>query len=300
MVCFVVAGNKGFSLYGEEGDWKETRVQLSESGLSTPVQNVLKDKYRRLRFVMAEHVQQNPKIKYLEVHMADKASKAAHPPVTKVFFDSGGKFMNDEKPDEETASGKGKKIDDKEFLKEVDATGKVVINQSTSVNEPVSVKELPTNIINYLRKEYPEHRIRESRYVFDEDMNDHIYYITAKERGVKDELEFYFAIDGKLIKKIDPAEQRANKDFGSYDSDASDDFETKDAQAVDQKDLPGGIQRFLKQKYPDFKVENSVFMNHEEYGNVYFLTLRKSGVRSKTMLYFDLDGNLVKSEQLSQ
>jgi hypothetical protein len=232
------------------------------------------------------------------VHIVEKASKEANPPVTKIFFDANGKYSSIERPDvDDTDTDKQKEEDDKAFLEQVDATNQA-IETGTGVNDVVSHKELPTETIQYIKTNYPEHIIKESRYLFDDDFNAHIYYVTVKKEGAKFEIELFFDLSGKFLKKIDPTEQKVNSESSSEKEEVVlDQAMSGGSEKVDPKELPSGIKNYLKQNYPEHKVEESVYTTDDEFGNVYYLLLKKSGSKSSTMLWFDLNGKLVKSEQ---
>jgi hypothetical protein len=297
MVHFTIAGNKGQTHYSEEGNWIETRIDLDETSLTAMVIDYLKSNYRKLKIVKVENVAQAPKTKFIEVQMVEKNSKAEYPPVTKVFFDSNGKYMSDEKPDAGDKGGNNKNGDDDEFLSKVDASGDQGLSNDKNVNQVINKKELPTGILNYVSKNFKEQIIKESRYLFDDDLNTHVYYLTVKKEGDKNEIELYFSVDGKLLKKIDPTEKKAGDEIDNNEKVNTDEPAAGGDQKIDAKELPSGIKNYLKQHYPDHKVEEAIYKTDDKLGNVYYLTLKKSGNATITYLYFDLNGKLVKSEK---
>lgn len=298
VVRFTLAGKKGQGIYAEDGVWKETRMELDPTMLSAVMLGFLKDNFRKYRTIKADYVQTAPKTKFYEVHIVEKSSKEPEPPVTKIFFDANGKYSSIERPDvDDPEADKQREEDDKAFLEQVDATNQT-IETGTGVNDVVSPKELPTDAIQYIKTSFPEHKIKDSRYLFDDDINSHIYYVTVKKEGDKYEIELFFDLSGKLLKKIDPTEQKADNDNGSSKENVVlDEAMSGGSEKVDPKELPSGIKNYLKQNYPEHKVEECLYTTDSEFGNVYYLLLKKSGSKSSTMLWFDLNGKLVKSEQ---
>jgi hypothetical protein len=287
-------GRKCQGIYAEEGTWKEFRNDVDPLALNTMILTYLKDQFRRYKTVKAEYVQVAPKIKFYEIHMVEKNNKTTNPPITKVFFDGNGKFTNVERPDVDDPND-NKNPEDDEFLKAVDADNQIV-EKGTGVNEVINPKELPTDAMSYIRLNFKEHIIKECRYLYDDDLEANVYYVTVKKEGDKYEIELYFGLDGKLIRKIDPTEQKVREE-GNDGFDMNNEGGSIQSESVDPKELPSGIKNYLKNNYPDFKVEKASFNSDEEFGNVYYLILKKSGVKSSTHLWFDLDGELVKTEK---
>lgn len=304
-VRYVIGGRNARADYAEDGKWKETRVDSDPATLSPLILDYLKSNFRKLKTTKAEFVQQAPKTKFFEVSMVEKSAKTANPPVTKVYFDGNGKYMSVERPDvEDPNANKAQEEADKEFMANVDATNQA-IETGTGVNDVVNPKELPTDAMSYIKKTFPEHKIKECRYLFDDDLNAHIYWVTVKKEGDKYEIELSFDLAGKLLKKIDPTEQKYNNEnldggnssVNSGNQDAVvDEFISGGAETINPKELPSGITSYLKKNYPEHKVEEALFTTDEEFGNVYYLQLKKSGDKTLTELWFDLNGKLVKSE----
>jgi hypothetical protein len=296
---YMLAGKKSQARYSAEGAWKETRMEYDPETLSAVMLGFLKDNFRKYKTVKAEFVQQAPKSKFYEVHIVEKNNKETNPPVTKIFFDGNGKYTSIERPDvaDDPDALKQQEEEEKAFLDQVDASNQT-IEKGTGVNDVVNPKELPTEIIQYIKTKFPEHKIKESRYLFDDDLNNHIYYVTVKIEGDKYEIELFFDLAGKFLKKIDPTEKKYNEENSSNNNEVVvEDAMTSGAENVDPKELPSTIKNYLKQNYPDSKIDQSLYTTNEEFGNVYFLVLKKSGTKTVDQLWFDLNGKLVKSEQ---
>ena len=294
---FTNAGRKGESRYSDAGAWKETRLDVDPLSLSPVIQTYLKDNFRKYKSTMAFFVTSAPKNKYYEVHIVEKSNKSAEPPVTKVFFDANGKYYSIERPDVagDDPEAKQREADEQEFLKHVDATNQSM-ETGTGVNDAVNPKELPYIATDYIKKNYPEAKIKTCRYLFDDDLNAQVYYVTVKKEGDKYESELYFDLTGKLIKKLDPVEQKYGTE-NTQEKEKIDQMTNTGSEKVDPKDLPSGIKSFISKNYSDDKVEECYYSTDPEFGNVYYLLLKKSGSKATTSLWFDLNGKLVKSEQ---
>lgn len=297
---YLLSGKKGQALYSEEGNWIESRNEIDPSSMVAIIQSYLKDNFRKLTISKAEYVQLATKSKYYEVQMVPKIVKEGNPDITKVTFDANGKYSSVEKPDVSDPNDKDKQAqkeaDDAEFLEKIDASNQTIEN-GTGVNEVINTKELPTDVINYIKTNFKEHVIKESRYLFDDDVNAHIYYVTVKKEGDKFEIELYFDLSGKLIKKIEPTEQKFNNE-NANDKVLIDEVSDGGAETINSKELPSGIKNYLNKNYPDHKVDEATYKTDEEFGNVYFLVLKKQGDKTLTKLWFDLSGKLVHSEQI--
>jgi hypothetical protein len=297
VVRYILTGRKAFSVYDEDGVWKETRNDLDPMTLNVIILNYIKDNFRKYRTVKAEYVQTAPKYKSYEVQIVEKVDKSANPAVTKVFFDANGKYSGIEKPEVEEVNDNG--IDpDAEFEKYVDENSQT-IEKGTGVNEKINEKELPTDVIKYIKANYVEHIIKEARYLYDDDLESNVYYVIVKKDGNKYEIELYFDLSGKLIKKIDPTEQKYNEENEENNNNNS--YENNEpsgeSETIAPADLPYGIKNYLKNNYPDFRVDQATYMSDDEFSNVYVLILKKTGVKLTYKLWFDLNGQLVKTEK---
>lgn len=305
IVRYTVSGRKAYGLYTEEGNWKETHVDTDPLKLSPITQDYLKSNFKRLRILSVDYVQQAPKFKSFDVSMVEKSSKLANPPLHKVFFDGNGKFMSYEKPDLDQGNAPADDEDDKAFMAEVDAATPSV-ETGTGINDAISPRELPTEAITYISKNHKDMQIKTSRYLFDDDLNANVYYVTVKKEGDRREVELYFDLMGRMVKKIDPTEQAVQQDQkagetpkqnGDADNVSVENMILAGAEEVDAGDLPSGIQSYVKKNYPDYRIGQALYTTHDDFGNVYCIELKKGGDKNKVELWFDLNGKLVKSNK---
>jgi len=235
--------------------------------------------------------------------MFDKRSKATPPPITEIWFTSAGKFMNVEKPDitdpYERDAQKRRDEKDKDFMNEVDQ-GNLVYENAANYNDKVDAKELPSSVINYVKQNYKNQIISSSRLVSDDELGN-IYLLRVKVEGAKYGTLLYFNIAGNFLKKIDESETGMNKDNLNPDKNAGNkedlgkQFGTPE-ERMNESELPSEIRKYLKKNYPGQSINQVYFISDEELGNCYLLIMKKTGEKKITKLYFDLDGNLGKSQ----
>lgn len=309
IVKFTLDGFNGQSIYSEEGVWIETRQERSTENLSPLMETYLKQNYRSYKIKTIEYVSQ-PKDKSFVLYIYDKKNKSTPPPITKLFFESNGKFRNVEKPDVADPNAvlqqKKQQEKDSDFMSDVDAGG-LKFDNSDNLNEKVSKKELPTPIIQYLKNNFPEHKTKDIWLMADQELGN-VYYLEIKKEGSKYTTDLYFDLTGKLLKKIDETEKQSNKNQSNQDdnfdnnknqTEVSEDntytYGTKD-EWVSVSEMPSDITKYIKKQYPDYNIKESYFKTENKLGNCYLVVLKRVGENKVTKVYFDLDGNVLKTE----
>lgn len=280
----------------------ETRIESSEASLHQLIIKYLKDNYRPYVIKSVENVNK-PKDKSVYIRMYDKRDKTVPPLITEIWFTSTGKFINVEKPEiidpYELERQKRKEEKEKEFLSSVDQKGEKY-EDADNYYEKVSIKELPTPIINYVKQNYKEHIIKSAHFYSDDELGN-VYLIKVKIEGAKYGIQLFFDISGKLLRKVDETENRVNQDNFKVDNDNQAEEEkpskygTPD-ERVSYGELPSDISKYLKKNYPQHMVYELYFKTDNELGNCYLLILRKTGEKKVIKLYFDMDGNLLRNE----
>ncbi len=313
-----ISGKNGQSTFAKDGTWIESRVDVSPETLHQLILAYLKDNYRNFKIKTSELVSQ-PKDKSIFIRMYDKRSKATPPPLTEIWFSPIGKFLSVTKPDvvddNELYNKKRKEDKENEFLSDVDK--KVVpYENANNYNDKVSFKELPTPIGVYLKQYYKEHAVKSSRLISDDELGN-VYYLIVKAEDTKYSVHLYFDLQGKFLKKVDEAENKAKTDADKIPEQKkkveAENVEEEDQgsgkpiskyglpeEVVNVADLPASITKYLKKNYPTQTISESYFKSDEDLGNCYLLVLRKSGERKIIKLYFDLDGSVLKMETDSQ
>ncbi len=300
-VKFNTAGRNGQASYTKEGAWIETRLESSEDKLNQLVINYLKDNYRQYKIKSIEYVTQ-PKDKSIEIGIYDKRSKAVPPPITKVWFTSAGKFMNVEKPEisdpQELEAQKRRDAKDKEFMEDVDKSG-AVFEDAENYNDKVSTKELPSSILAYVKQNYKEHVINQSRLVSDDKLGN-VYKVRVKIEGAKYGTQLFFDLAGNLLKKFDESEKRmTDEDIDSGDENKGGNNQVlkygTPEEKISENELPSEITKYIKKNYSDHETQELYFKTDKELGNCFLLIMKKAGENKITKLYFDLDGNLART-----
>ena len=310
IVKFSMAGRAAQSVYTKEGVWEESRYDKGEESPHPLIENYLKDNYRSYKIKKVEYVAQ-PKDKAFVLQIYDKRSKVSPPPITEITFESNGKFRNVVKPDvtdpADLDAEKRKQEKDKEFMTDVDNKG-VRYEDSDNYNDKIDKKELPTPIIQYVKDNYPEHKIKVTRLISDDKLGN-VYLVGVKLEGSKYTTDLYFRLDGTLIRKVDETEKKAENESGSgkgsgnqdnfrLENDNNDEpskYGTPD-ERVTAGELPSDITKYLKKDYPEHNIMESYFKTDKKFGNCYLLILKRVGENKVTKAWFDLDGNVLKTE----
>lgn len=302
---FTLGGQSAQSTVNEDGIWLETRIGQDESSLRPTITDYLKKNHRKKVITHIDFVTAN-KDKYYEIQMIDKAAKEMpDAPITFVWFDANGKFRNEEIPvnDDDYASEIEKiEQEDKDFLSTVD-NNLGEFNQAQNTDREINVKGLPTVIIDYIKNNYSDYSIKTTMYLFDDDLNQNVYYITIKKEGFKEITELYFDILGKFLKKIDPLNKNIENEFSDDEynlDDNNDQNPVNTGENINPKDLPSGINMHVKDYYPDHKIREAYYKYDESMGNIYHIILKRQGDKTLVHLYFDLNGEIVKTEQSTE
>lgn len=216
IVRFVTAGKKGQTTYNAETNaWEETRMTGSTENINPQIQRCMDEKFKGYIIKYLENVQK-PKDKMVYIlayHKKDRNNP--DPPLTEIFFDSNGKYRNVNRPDivdpKDIEEQKRKDEEEKDFQNQVEGSN-LQYESGQNSEQKVNKKELPTPVLKYIKSNYPEHKIKESKFTYDDDLQKDVYYVKIKKEGIKDITELYFDVQGKLLKKNDAAEQKVKKE----------------------------------------------------------------------------------------
>lgn len=99
----------------------------------------------------------------------------------------------------------------------------------------------------------------------------------------------YYDVSGTFLRKADSkgneADLQMNNDHGKL--------------PVHPKELPSSVNSYVIINYPSHSIRESFIVNNETYTNAYYVILQKSDDASKTELWFDFQGTLIKASDLS-
>ncbi len=301
IVKYTQVGKAGQMTFTKEGVWLETRIEQAEESLIQMAVDYLKSNYRTYKIKTMELVSQ-PKDKTIFIRMYDKRSKELPPPITEIQFTTTGKFINVEKPDEVDQnyndSQKRKEEKDKEFVSDVDRKGAKYEN-ADNYNDKIELKEVPSNILQYIKQNYKDDYIKSSRLVSDDKLGN-TYVIGVKPEIAKYTTYLYFDITGKFIKKYNEGEDLNKKDedgesYKQTKEEPASKYGTSD-ERVKATELPPIVPKYLKKNFPQHSISESFFKTDKEMGSCYLVILKKSGDKKVVKVYFDLDGNMLKKE----
>jgi hypothetical protein len=186
--CKVIIDYNGFIL--------EKRTETSYKKLPEKIKAALKKDYKKLDFVSAEKVEKGKKDRYYSIIMHEKQGRKKKPLVWEIQYNLQGKFLTAYEPDRDYGD---EEIKNDRYDEMMDEDTEEL--QETVRDEPVDKKDLPTAILEYLKKNYDsEYRAKEILLKYNYKYGQY-YYIVMKKQGEKREFIHYFDINGKLLKK---------------------------------------------------------------------------------------------------
>ena len=301
IVKYSIAGRAGQMTFTKEGVWLETRIEQAEESLIQMAVDYLKSNYRTYKIKTIELVSQ-PKDKTIFIRMYDKRSKELPPPLAEIQFTTTGKFINIDKPDEVDQnyidSQKRKEEKNNEFVSDVDQKG-VKYENADNYNDKIELKEVPSNVLLYIKQNYKEDYIKSSRLVSDDTLGN-VYVIAVKPEIAKYATLLYFDLAGKFIKKFDEGERdmytSSNKSVGSQAKEPPQSKYGTSDERVKATEIPPTIGKYLKKSYPQYTMTEAFFKTDKELGSCYLIIIKKSSEKKIIKIYFDLDGNMLKNE----
>ncbi len=195
---------------------------------------------------------------------------------------------------------------DAETIADFDSTGTLI--QTTTIQDN---RDLYPLIERYLEENHDNYRVEYAEKIVRKDRNNSYYVRISKRVKGKGRMEWecFFDKTGRIIKENEPEELYITKKDEEYVSRIDENFkemvENEDLgemgdleydQAVDQKELPTEVVKFIKNNYDvDYKITESYYELNEEMGNVYHVYLEKEGINQPySELYFDFYGNILK------
>jgi hypothetical protein len=216
---FSIAEQNGVAEFTANGKWLISRFSIIEKELPTPITQYYKENYKSKDYVIAASDMVKDADGNAYYYIQVKKSGINQPKATELFFDLSGNLTKKNDPDEVKVDQEFKvePIKQNEAKKDIkkDTTGKKTKQDSIIPHNPVAEnsfdkKELPTSINNYVKANFPDFGIKESKFFSDPEMGD-VYYLILKQQGFKDQIELYFDINGAVVKTIDSREIKAKQ-----------------------------------------------------------------------------------------
>ena len=169
----------------------------------------------------------------------------------------------------------------------------------------LEIKNLYPPIKRYIEQKFPDHKIKYAEMTTNNQRKSYFYLQVSQK--VKSDLQItqlYFDKSGKLDKIVDPIyndeplpstideefDQTVDNNINS--GKGINDITDRDVKA---KELPTPIANYIKTNYIDYKVKNARFETDSEFGQVYYVVIKRDGViQPEAELWFNTYGKLLK------
>lgn len=174
-------------------------------------------------------------------------------------------------------------------------------------------KNLNPNITKHLNQNYPDLRIFSVESLNTASRKRYTLVKIYNPRWLNDPMvyhELYFAQSGRLeLEKyadnyIDPNDQLNNTDREKQlevfleDVDREDPITAVDFKKITVKELPSKAVRHIKSTYPEHRISDSYILTDDVTEEViYWVVLRKEGIRIRTKAIYDFKGNFLSEEE---
>ena len=208
------------------------------------------------------------------------------------------------------------KVDKKNYLVKFSGrNGKttVHIDKEGVIDKTVSESsedDLPSRAHEYLKENHRRKKIHEVNYV-ERGRKDRYYSVILHERqGRKKPPKVYevqFDKSGRYITTFLPeleddntlsSVQGKTKFMEEVDEELDDLSEEEDVIQVDIKEIPTPAAEYLDKRFDyEYSAETCKIIKTKEYGQVYYIVMKKQGDKTRHVHYFDLKGKLLKKEK---
>jgi len=190
IATFIQEGLTGKAEFTLSGVWHNTKFTISEKEMPTPILSDLKQHYNDC-IVRSEEMIQEPSVNdYYYIYAKKENSRQAY---IGLFYAISGKFIKKIDYDENGNSGN---------LKSNIFTDNIKI---TDTVETVSIKELPTSMITFIKNEYPGYAIKEA--ILNASDNNAFYHVKVKDEASRKIKELIFDIQGNLLETKEVVKQ---------------------------------------------------------------------------------------------
>ncbi len=177
--------------------------------------------------------------------------------------------------------------------------------------EERDAKSLFPPVKDYIKTNYKSLKIASAEFTTKSNKEKfyHIKLIDKKSKSLNGPFtELFFNTAGKLTQAIEeePEEveevvekpvNKADEEFEKkMDNESGEDTAIYNTQEVNPKELPSPILTYISSNYDnkEWKIKKSIFVENENYGQIYYIELRKQGVKDPAELYFDMEGKYLK------
>jgi hypothetical protein len=198
----LISGEDAVSSFAENGEWLKTEENVNPKDFRPLITRYLDETYPEYDIHKSVFLSKNDRTKlfYLQIYKREW-ERLDTLPYHQLWFSYSGRLENKEEvfvlPEDEKIAKQREEEEWEEFQENLEETSFDIENQD---QESISRKELPTNITDYIGKNFTsDYRYREIK--IKEYKDDLAYYIVMQSDVSKERHEMYFDFMGELIKK---------------------------------------------------------------------------------------------------
>lgn len=171
-------------------------------------------------------------------------------------------------------------------------------------------KKLPVKILDDLAKEHRNKRIHEVFMVEKGRKEKYYSIILHQKQGRKKPplvFEAQYTAQGKLITvyepeieedAYEPEEEQPSKFVKDVEEEAEELKEKVKDEKISRKDLPSAAENYLVENFDyEYRAKEVIVKNNKQYGQYYYVVMKKQGEKINHILLFDFKGNLIKRSE---
>jgi len=196
-------------------------------------------------------------------------------------------------------------------FKENGSDAKAIITYDRIILEKrvdVEYKKLPQKIRDELKKNYKKLKFVSAESVLKGRKDKFFSIIMNESQGRKKEpkvWEIEYTLQGKFLTVYEPElviteEELVNDKFDTKMDEEADDLQGRVRdEAVDKKDLPTAISKYIGKHYDyEYRYKEILLKSNTKYGQYYYIVMKKQGEKKEFVHYFDTTGKLLKLDEV--
>ncbi|MDY0217083.1 MAG: PepSY-like domain-containing protein [Bacteroidales bacterium] len=237
---------KTSGLIHEDGTWIETRSEMPEKSMFGAVNKFLNEHYRGYKYVYAEKIVRADKNNGYETRIIQKKHSKSKLE-TLLIFDKSGRIFKTHlpedvvKPEEQIRTATDIKFAEK-FEKEKES---LIDGARKTRNTEISIRELPSPILSYIKDNYSDFRTKNAYFIEDEDLGN-AYQIKVQKDGINQPfVELFFDKFGVFLR----SEDDQGKEILAHS-------ETSEVPQIDEVNVPEIVKKAFVAKYPKITAVN--------------------------------------------
>lgn len=263
---------KTSALFHENGTWIETRSEMLEKSMFGSVNKFLNEHYKGFKYVYAEKIVRADKNNGYETRIIQKKHSKSKLE-TLLIFDKGGRILKTFLPEdivkqeEQVRTATDIKFAEK-FEKEKES---LVDGARKTRNTEISIRELPSPILSYIKDNYSDFRTKNAYFIEDEDLGN-AYQIKVQKDGINQPfVELFFDKFGVFLR----SEDDQGKEIVAQSEIATEEIEEKQS-------VPEIVKVAFATKYPKITA-----VNWEETNDGYEATYDDRKGKQKALFMID-------------